>query len=336
MIKDIKNSGDHNFSRRDGFQTLKEAFNDAESAYDQIVTNSLVPKRYTSITWELQTLGDGTEDVKYINFWGHGDTESNELRIGDSPLGSTEKTTIDFSNKTPEQLAGKYLFIYDDVGSVCIWFNLDSANSQPSVIANRYIEVPITAGSSPESLATITSSTLNSDSEFTATYLNQYVMVASVSYGNKTNSVDGNSGLMLTITDGTENINSKYMFLYDAKGNKYHIWWNVNSTGTDPDPDPSNSTPIEVTLDVAETATTVATKTAHEIDLTDEFLASSEDFYVIVKNKFDGSSLGIVDGNTGFSVENLKKGSARPLVRKIQVFYDNDYFPTSFEVVNIE
>jgi len=335
MVKDIKNAGGNNFSRRDGFQTLKESFNDGESAFDQIVVNSIVPVRYTRLSYELMTLLDGTDDVKYIFFWGHGETESNQIEFPDKPLGSTEKTTLDFTNSAAADLSSTHFFMYDDAGSVGLWFNLDGGDSAPAIIVNRFIEIPIVSGDTPIDLALATQTAIQADSEFTAVNSNGYVMVASSSNGNRTNSFDGDSGINITVTDGNSSINSKYISITDAKDNKFHVWWNVNSTGLDPDPDPGNSTGIEVPLDVAETAITVSAKTTTILDTYANFLVNSEDQFMVVKNAHQGISDGIIDGDTGFIIDSVKAGEDKPLVYQIEFFYDDDSYPISWEPVNI-
>lgn len=333
-----KNGGKYanNLSTRDSQQVLKDVHSRSEYALDVVNVNSLVPKRYSKITWELQTLLDGTEDVKYLIFWGFGETESNDITIGDNPLGSTEKTTLNFNGLSASDLAGTYFYIYDDAGSVAVWFNLDAGDTQPSIIANRFLEVPIITGDTPTELALATQTVLHSDSEFTAVNSTTYVMIASITTGNKTNAVDGDSGVSISVTDGSTSINSKYIFIYDGLGNKYHAWWNVNSTGTDPDPDPGNSVGIEITLDAAETASTVAEKTTTALNNQDNFIASSEDDILLIKNTHEGSSLGIVDGDTGFEIQDVTDGEDKPIIQKIQVFYDEESCPVRFEVINHE
>jgi hypothetical protein len=331
----VKNRGTNSnlLSRRDGMQVLKDAHSMDEFALDTITANSLIPKRYSKITWEFQTLGDGSEDVKYLFFWGFGEYESNQIEIYDSPLGLAEKTTINFVGKTPASLSNTYFIIYDDVGSVAVWFNLDGVGSQPVVVVNRFIEVSINTGDSVNDLALAAKTAIHADSEFTCANLTSYIMIASISYGNKPNSLDGDSGLSISTVDGHETLNSKYIYLYDGNGNKYYVWWNVNSTGIDPNPDPGNATPIEVLLDIAETPTTVATKTAAQINLNDVFRASNEDMYVVVINTHEGVSQGVIDGNTGLIIDSIKKGEDKPLIAQLEIKYDDEYLPISVEVI---
>jgi hypothetical protein len=321
-------------SKRDMGQVLKDSHNMDEFALDVMAANSLVPKRYSKITWELQDFPDGTQDVKYLLFWGFGEYASNQIEIPSDPMGVPEKTTVSFSGKTASDLAGKYFFIYDDFGSVCIWFNLDGVDTQPVVVASRFLEIPINTGDSPTNLALASKTVIHADSQFIATNVTSYILIASVTDGNKSNSVDGNSGLNITTTDGHTTINSKYINLIDGMGNNYYVWWNVNGTGVNPSI--PSSIEIVVNLDAVETPSTIAAKTKIAIlATTDVFLASNEDEFLVVTNVHEGLTDGLIDGNTGFVIDVIQKGEAKPLVQKIEVKYDDDYIPISFEAVNI-
>jgi hypothetical protein len=316
-------------SKRDPGQVMQDSHNMDEFALDVMVANSFIPKRYSKISWENQALADGTEEVKYLFFWGFGEKESNQLEVYDSPLGSKEKTTINLASYSPALLEGKYFYVYDDVGSVAAWFNVDGNNSQPAVLANRFLEIPLVASDSPAAIALAIKTTFHADSEFVSVNTSTYVMIESATNGNKTNSVNGDTNFNFLVEDGSDSINSKYLELSDDKNSKHYIWFNVNGTGVDPSI--PLSVGIEVPLAIAETASTVAQKITLALSTYSRFKATQEGVYVVIECVYDGASDGLVDGNTGFVLNEIQNGEDKPLVAKVEVILDSNDCPAAFE-----
>jgi hypothetical protein len=316
-------------SKRDPGQVMQDAHNMDEFALDVIAANSLVPKRYSKITWDYQVLLDGTEEIKYLYFWGFGEKESNQLEVYDKPLGAKEKTTINLAGYSPVHLAGKYFYIYDSVGSIAAWFNLDGGNVAPSVVVNRFLEIPITTGSNPSQLALAIKTTFNADSEFTAVNSSTYVMIESTTIGNKNDALNGDTTFNFLIEDGVATLNSKYLLLSDETSTLYYIWFNENGTGVDPLV--PLATAIEVPLGIAETAFTVAQKIVLSLSTYPKFKTSQEGVYVVIENVYDGICSGLVDGNTGFVLNKIQLGEDKPLVGKLEVILDVNDCPAGFE-----
>lgn len=329
----VKNSGKNAnlLSQRDPGQVLQDSHNMREYALDTLTVNSLVPHRYSKITWDYQTLLDGSKEVKYLYFWGFGEKESNQFEIYEKPLGSKETTTINFTNQTAAGLAGKYFFIFDDGGSVAAWYNFNSSNTQPVVVANRFLEVTVVSGDTPADLALKTRNVFNADSEYTAVNSGTYVMIESITNGNKNNAVNGDTNLYISVQNGTETINSKYILITDDSNNTYYVWFNSNGTGIDPAV--PLTTGIEVVLGIAETANTVAQKITLALTPTPRIKVSQDGVFVVIGNLYDGVSNGVVDFNTGFYINNIKTGADKPIVGQVEIILDDDGCPVAFEVI---
>jgi len=323
----------YELSRYDSGQIIKDVHNEPEQAIDVILRNALVPKKYSSISYEFKDMGDGTFEVEYIHFYGNGTKEKNQIEIAESPLGIKEQSTFNLVGKTPANLDGTYLIIHDDSGSVGVWFDLDNLSTPPTTGATRDIQIDIATGDSDSVMAGKLAATIQADSEFTSAAVTTFVAIESVSLGNKTNATIETSGLTVSITDGKLSVNNTYFYLYDAVDTKYHVWFNISSTGVDPDPDPGNSTAIEVAITGVETQTTVAVKTAAAIDLNPEFLGTTEDWFVLVENESYGDSLGIVDGDTGYNIDSVTAGVDATLVATIRAYFDVNNFIVKVEGV---
>ena len=323
----------YGLSKYDYPQVLKDAHNVPEQTIDVTIANSLIPKRYSKVTWDLKDMGDGTFEVEYLYFHGFGEKEKNQIEIAEKPLGVKEQTTLDFLGLTPATLDGTYFLIHDDGGSVGVWFDLDNSSTPPTTGATRDIQVDISTGDSPTIMAGNLATVMQGDSEFTAASVTTLTAIESISLGDKTDATAQTSGLGISIVDGKLSVNNQYFYLYDADNTKFHVWFNISSGGTDPDPDPGNSTPIEVALTGVETQTTAAVKTAAAIDLNEEFDSTTEDWYVHVENVSYGDSLGVVDGNTGYAIDNITEGVDAGIIATLRIFFDNDNVITAIEGV---
>jgi len=315
-----KNSA-NNLSFLDSGQVLQDAHNTTEHALDVVIANSLVPTRYSRVTCDLKDMEDGTFETEYINYFGFGEKESNQIEMASNPTGAKEKTNINFNGQTVS-IAGKYFIIYDDAGSVGVWYNLDAGTPNPGTGAARDIEVSILTGDSSNDIASATSSALNGDSKFSAAAVSNDVLTESSTIGLRSNASAGTSGLTITIlTKGDVDLQSKYFLLYDAEDVKYHVWVNINSLGTDPAP--ASSTAIELILDASETSLTAAAKLQILIEAHADFKATVSDYFITVTNAVDGESLGIVDVDTSMVIDPITEGEDQDLICKIRVLFTN-------------
>lgn len=314
---------DNHLSDLDFPTVLKDAHNREEHAIDVILANDFVPKRYNKIGYEYKDMGDGTFEVEYITFYGEGVQEVSRVCTRDYPLGKSEITTLSFLNKIGSDLDGKYFIIYDDVGSVGVWFDVDNSSTPPTTGAARDIEIDITAADTANDLASKLSTQLGADSKFstmTSTFLS---IIASSTVGNKTNASDFNTGLGIVVTDGFSELSNKYFLLYSVNDETtFYIWYNVDGGGTDPAI--GGATGIEVAITSIDSAATIATKTSIAINNQDEFTTEVEGNAVDITNDRFGPSTNITDVNTEH-VEFVTKvdGEIGGIVAKVRMHYDD-------------
>lgn len=325
-----KNSA-NNLSMLDSGQVLQDAHNSDEHALDVVISNSLVPARYSRTTCELKDMGDGTFETEYINYYGFGIQESNQIEMANNPTGAKEKTNLNFSGLTTA-IAGSYFTVYDELGSVGVWYNLDAGTPNPGTGAARDIEVSIVTGNVSTDIATATASALNLDSKFSAAAVSNDVLMESSTIGLKTDASAGTSGITITISkQGDVDLQSKYFLLYDAANVKYHVWFNINSLGVDPAP--AASTAIEIPLAASETSLTAAAKMQIILEAHADFTSTLSDDFVTVTNAVDGDSTGMVDGDSGMYIDQILNGADQDLVCRIRVLFDGSNFITGMEKV---
>lgn len=308
---------------------LKDAHRKDMHCLDVNIVNSLVPEAYTKTTTELIDFGDGTKDVEFINFYGSGIKNLTEITLRSTILGTYEFTTFPLTSETPASLAGKYLIIYDDVGSVGVWFNLDSGSSLPSTGADRNLEVNIATGDSTSALATKLAGALNTDSKFSGSSILSLAIIQSSTIGNKTNATGGNTTISPSIQDGADSINNKYLYLYSANDrNEYYLWFNYDGTGTNPYI--SGKTGIEITYSITDTVSSISQRIVDVVGALDYFNAEF-DGKIQIQNSGIGACTAITDVNTGSTIITTTSGTAGTLVARIQIFFDSDNIMNSVE-----
>ncbi len=313
---------------------LRDSHNQKEHALDVNVINSLTPKKYSKVTFDLIDFGDDTKDVEFINFFGEGVREQTTIKTRGNPLGRGETTTISMLSISPTTLNGKSFVIYDNSGSIGVWFNLDSKSSKPNITTDRYIEIPILSTDTSSNVASKAQVILNADSQFNSVSSDSMIIIQSDTVGNKTNSYDVDTNFGLITGDGLTSLNSTYITTYSANDTiKYHIWYNVDGLGTDPDPYSGASTPIEVALLNSDDSNLVASKTASSVNVISGFYAESEDDIIKIKNAQYGECTDAHDGDSKLVVETFEQGEDSELIMRIQVFFDAEHVVSGFERV---
>ena len=116
--------------------------------------------------------------------------------------GFTVTTTAGTADQT---INGKYFIIYDDAGSVAVWFDLGNGGTpEPFHGANRSIKVTgANFGDSAATVAAAIVAVVNPDLSFNASNVSNVVTIVSATDGNKTNSTAGTSGFTVSSTDGS-------------------------------------------------------------------------------------------------------------------------------------
>jgi len=326
-----KNNTANLLSRLDSGQVLQDSHNTAEHALDVVLTNSLVPSRYSRVTCEMLDMGDGTFETEYINYFGFGSKESNQIEMVANPTGRKEKTNLSFTGLTTS-IGGKFFTIYDEVGSVGVWYNLDGGSTPPTTGAARDIEVAIVTGDNDSAIALSTTSVVNIDSKFSAASVGAIALIESSTIGLKTDATPNTSGITISITaQGDVDLQSKYIEIYDAENIKHHIWFNISGLGIDPAPAGSVEG-IEIALLGFESTLTAAAKLQLIIEAHADFTATVDDSFVTIGNAVDGASQGLIDGDTGMAIDPVSAGADQDLICRLRVLF-TDKFISGIEKV---
>lgn len=107
-------------------------------------------------------------------------------------------------------LQNKAFIIHDQDGAVGVWFNVDGLGDEPSLGTQRYIEVALAGGENSQMVANFLRDALDSDSQFTATSLNNLVTISDVNDGERTDASDVDSGFTIEITQqGQSDVNEE-------------------------------------------------------------------------------------------------------------------------------
>lgn len=322
MVKDYKNNNiELNQISDFGLgASIADSHNKEQHALDTIKANSLVPKRYQKL--ELFYV-DGTEcDIETILYYGKGEYFSYNLDVRENPMGTAEISAVSFVGTLASSLDGKYFTIYDDSGSIGVWFNLNGTSTPPITGGVRDIEISISSGDSPVTLANKLELTMNSDTEFLASRMDSITVISSISKGNKPDATSETSGLLISINQGIDSLNNQYFITYSAEDKiKHYVWYNINSTGTDPML--PGAAGIEVNLLGSETREEIAGKTAQAIDSSMDFRAASLGVTIEIENYSVGTSTGYESGTTSFiNYKVQKNGRDMEVIARLDFTYN--------------
>lgn len=313
-------------TKLDYTNAITAAYNDDAHALNVVNVNSLVPVRFGKVEVQYISSGNGAGQVGQADYYSNGAYQETRIVFRGDNLGSAHKTTINFVNRTPASLAGKAIVLYDNGGAVNVWFNVDFANSQPSVPGTyRAIAVNLLSSQDPDTVAKKVAQAMAMDSSFLGVYSLTYVIISSSSAGARSDSYDFNTQLFLKNTAGTnsQTLNNKYFFINSAaNANEYYVWYNVNSTGTDPLI--PGKTGLMVAISSGYSATQVASATKTVLEATNKFITNINGDTLEVVNQLVGISDPAKENDTGFLIFVQKSGEARQLLASIVITYDVD------------
>ena len=326
----VKNTGikENQLSDFDMGSVLKDSHNKEQNALDINQVNSLVPSKFDTI----ELTYDVNENITVAKYYGLGKQEIFTIAIRDTPQGSAEITTFPFTSSTPAGLGGKYLIIYDDVGSVGVWFDLDNGSTPPTTGAARDIEIDIATGDSTTDLATKFATTMNSDSKFAGTTVSSLAVIQVSTIGNKTDATTGTSGITPSITQGVNSLEGKFFYIYNRDDNiKYGWYYTIDGSGSEPsnDADVMTVVPILSSDDIGE----IATKTSVIVNNNDYLSCDSSGSSFIVTELQNGNTTGFEDGDSGFTSNTDQEGEASQLVATVYMSYDVNNNITKIERV---
>lgn len=96
--------------------------------------------------------------------------------------------------------------------------------------------------------------------------------------------------------------------LVDSPSNKYYVWFNNTTTGTNTDPAIAGRTGVQVNFATADLNTAIATSLTSAIDGLTDFSASTASEVVTITTASNGEVESATDFNTGFGIEVTQEG----------------------------
>lgn len=321
-------------SSLDYTNAITSAHVEEAQAFNVIDTTKLIPANHGKIILEYVPTGfNGAGLVNKAIYYSKGSYQETKIVTRGDSLGSAHKTTLNFSNRTPESLAGKSFVIYDDVGAVNVWFNVDFSTTEPvNSSTYRSIVVNLLSSQSPQIIAQKVALAMSMDAQFIGVYTLTYVIISSSSAGIKPDSYDVNSGIYIKNTAGVEpkTLNNKYFLINSANNlNEYYVWFNVAGLGSDPLL--PGKTGIMVSILTGSSAVTVAEKTKEALDLTANFLTNIDNEALLVTNRQVGISNSSQEGTSDFLIFTQKSGEDREVMGTIIIEYDSQDNVSSVE-----
>lgn len=133
--------------------------------------------------------------------------------IAVSEITYVQNGALGITSRTPSELAGKYLLIHDEVGSVSVWFNVDGGNSDPATGA-RSIEVDILSTDSRDQAMEKMIAAVDADPKFTATVFDtvsygEGAYIICVEPGARTDATAGNTHLVVGVNIPGRDLNQQ-------------------------------------------------------------------------------------------------------------------------------
>lgn len=221
--------------------------------------------------------------------------------------------TVSQQGDNPASLGGKYFTIYDDVGPVRIWFDVDNTSVAPPIPGGgRRIEVDIASNDSAVAVATALRSVVDADAKFAASRTNNEVTITSSSVGTRTDGSDFNTGFTISVvTQGAAavTLGGKYFTMYDDVG-PVRIWFDVDNLSVAPAV-PGGGRLLEVDISAGNTANQVAIALQAAVDADAKFIASVLTNVVTITSSAIGPRVDAADdGVTGFTLNVTQQGVA--------------------------
>jgi hypothetical protein len=312
-------------SSLDYTNAITDAHSEDNKALSVVTANNLVPVRFGKVELTYITSGNGAGSVGQARYYSNGAYQETRIVCRGDSLGSAHKTAISFINKTSASLDGRCFVVYDSIGAVKVWYNVDFNSTEP-VISNTYrsIAVNILSSHTHETIANRTALALSADSEFIAVYNSYYVVISSSSIGVKENSYDISTGMFIKNTSGVEakSLNGAYFYINSATNtNQYYVWYNVAGTGNDPNIPGKVGLMVEITT--GSTAEIVCQSTKTVLDNTNKFITNINGDAMIITNVTIGQTNIASDINTDFLIFQQKLGENRELLAILNMEYDS-------------
>lgn len=213
-------------------------------------------------------------------------------------------------------LNGEYFTINDTAGSVGVWFSFGPVPAvQPSMGTNRAIVVStLLENDTAITVANKIYATLIQDAAFNNVGTSQTGNVVTINNSLNGALAAGSAGTsgftVVTLSPGLniDTLNGKYFIIYD-QGGPVSVWFNVDN-GSTLEPADGSYRSIEVsTINLGDSATTVAADIAAQVNLDSQFLATSIGRSLVITTRFNGTVPNANAGTSGFGGPVIVPGS---------------------------
>lgn len=253
-------------------------------------------------------------------------------------LGVQQETQIQTVADVAGSLAGTYFLINsaNDENLYYFWYNVSGVGVDPLVPGRTGVEVFINTGDSANSVASKTTDAINTvtGADFSATVATNTITVTNNGEGEAADASPGTSGFTTTTTvpgqgqhlsrsqsnfstvaDVAGNLAGKYFTVNSAfDQTQYYIWYKVSGAGVDPLV--PNKTGIQINIITNDSANTVASKTAIQLNaLPTQFIASNPSTNTLLISPFTyGPASTATVGTSGFTLNSFTNGFLQVLL----------------------
>lgn len=218
-------------------------------------------------------------------------------------------STVTITTASAASLDGSYFTMYDNSGSVKVWFDVDNNGTAEPVSAphNRTIKVAtLVTGDTASQVATKLAAYLSNDVAFNNVFATPtQVIFDEAQNGPVASPVDGTpaTGFTFGVTPGAADVSldGKYFLIYDDVGS-CAVWFDVGNDGT-PEPLHGADRSIRVGLiNYGDSAATVAAAIATVVNPDVKFNATSLSNTLTITTTFNANTTNASAGTSGFGV----------------------------------
>lgn len=249
-----------------------------------------------------------------------GAPEKSEFTTIADVVGTPTNTTIDMSAvASAAALDGTYFTIYDNAGSVKIWFDVDNSGTAEPVSAPHNRTIKIATLESTDTTATIATKVaayLSNDIAFNNVFSTSTEVIYDLAQnGPVTAPADGTpaTGFTFNVIAGTadQSLDGKYFIVHDDVGS-VAFWFDVGDNGT-AEPFHGATRSIRIgTVNYGDSASTVAAAVAAIANTDSKFTAAAVGNVVTITTTFNANTADASVGTSGFSLSVTSGSSATP------------------------
>lgn len=244
---------------------------------------------------------------------GVGLAEQTKISCVNDVVGTPAQHTIATVADVGGNLHQKYFTLYDDVGQVAFWYDVNNTGAVAPVVpgAYRYVRIAnVVTGDSANTVAAKTNIIVDLDLKFNSLVVSNSVFVTNDFNGPTTAGTAGTSGFTVTQTvNGVADtsVNGKHFIVYDAAGS-VAVWY--DTTGTTPEPFHGADRSIRVgTVIPGDLAAIVASKTAAILSSDPVWSTSVSGSDVTITDSAVGGRASPQAGTSGFTMTTVINGS---------------------------